>query len=78
MAARNMFLLRERIFLLLNYYRFDEDHSEIFGEFERCFPNRPLLTRNYLYKLYRKFQTIGIVDDVLRSGRPQTVGCNPS
>ncbi len=72
MAACNKFSLCERIFLLTNHYRFDGDYSEIFGEFERCFPNRPLPTRNYVYKLHRKPQITGTVDDMPRSGRPQT------
>ncbi len=72
MAARNKFSLCEHIFLLTNYYRFDSYYSEIFGELEQSFPNRPLPTRNYVYKLHHKFQTTGTVDNAPRSGRPRT------
>ncbi len=72
MAVRNKFSLRERIFLVTNYYHFDGDYSEIFGKFKQYFPNRPFLTRNYVYILHCKFQTIGTVDDAPRSDRPRT------
>ncbi len=72
MAARSKFSLREQIFLLADYYHFYGDYSEIFDKLEQCFSNRPLPIRNYVYKLHSKFQTIGTVDDALRSSRPRT------
>lgn len=69
MAQRHKFTLQERIFLISNYYRYDADHRQIQAEFHACFPNRPIPTRNYIYKLHVKFQTLGNVADAPRSGR---------
>lgn len=71
-AECNKFTLSERIFFLTSYYHLEGDYVEIFSHFENFFPNHPVPTRNYVYKLHLKFQRIGAVANASKSGRPCT------
>lgn len=63
----------ERICLLTLYLRHNADYETIFNEFSAQYPNRPIPTRQMVYKLNKKFQETGSVIDAPRSGRPSTV-----
>ncbi len=69
---RVKYSLEERILLLSMYLRLNGDHSEIFAEFGILFPNRPVSSKQTVYKLYRKFSRTGSVAEAPHSGRPST------
>jgi transposase len=75
MAAqlRVKYTKEERILLVTLYLRHQADYQTIFNEFAGQHPHRRVPTRQMVYKLNKKFQETGSVEDAPRTGRPATV-----
>jgi hypothetical protein len=65
--------LEQRVFLLKNWWKFDRDYTDVIAAFEQQFPGAQPPIRQAIYKLNKKFEQTGSVNDLPRSGRPRSV-----
>ena len=71
--ARVKYTTEERVCLLTSYLHYHADYQTVFNKFTTKYPNRPVPTRQMVYKLHKKFQQTGLVLVAPHSGRPSVV-----
>lgn len=72
-GSRYRFTIAERVFLVRSYYRYHADYRNIFSDFAEKFPNSQVPRRETVYRLIKRFEQNGTVNDTKRSGRPRSV-----
>ena len=67
----SVYLTKEqRIFLVKQWWSSGKNFRPVNGAFRNKFPDKKMPTRQAIYKLARKFDDSGSVEDSPRSGRP--------
>ncbi len=58
------YTIEECVPLLTGYLHYVADYAEIVGDFQHCFPNQPVPTRQIIHRLNKKFQETGSLVDL--------------
>lgn len=65
--------LEQRCFLVNNWRKFYRDYTDVIAAFEQQLPGAQPPRRLAIYKLNKRFEQTGSVNDLPRSGRPRSV-----
>jgi hypothetical protein len=65
--------MEERVFVLQKWWKHDHKYRDVVDLFVERFPNSVPPSRQAIQNLNERFEQIGLVPDLPRSGRPKSV-----